>query len=97
MNPRSEWKVRRLRAQVAARDNWTCYRCRLSIDPTLRYPHPQSVSLEHIVELAAGGHPYDPANCSVSHLSCNREHGAKLGGRTIAARKHRKQRTELTW
>lgn len=76
MNPRSEWRVRRLRLAVANRDQWVCYRCRQPIDPALRYPHPMSVSLEHITALTLGGAPYDPANCTVSHLAHNREAGA---------------------
>jgi hypothetical protein len=76
-NPRSEWRVRHLRARLADRDGWRCYRCKGPIDRRLRYPHPMSVSLEHIVPLAHGGAPYDERNCTVSHLTHNQAAGAR--------------------
>ncbi len=86
---RSEWRTRHLRLAVAQRDGWLCWRCKQPIDPTLRYPHKMSVTLEHVLpdgmtldEWAnAGGNPYDPTICTVSHHSCNTSDGASMGNR----------------
>lgn len=98
-NPRSEWRVRHLRLAVAHRDRWTCYRCGEPIDPALRYPHPMSVSLEHIIDLDRGGNPYDPRNCTVSHLTHNQSAGATAGNLKRQGITHdpTPRRTELTW
>jgi len=41
---------------------------------------PGANSLEHLVPLALGGHPTDPANQNVSHRTC----GQRRGVRTLA-------------
>jgi hypothetical protein len=100
VNTRSEWRTRHLRLAVANRDGWRCYRCGQPIDPTLRYPHRMSVTLEHVLPegvtlnewVRAGGDPYSPAHCSVSHSHCNYSHGATTGNQLRQPR-----RTALTW
>lgn len=91
---RSGRQTQRLRDQVGERDGWVCYRCKRTIDTTLRYPHPYSASLEHIVELDRGGHPLHPDNATVSHLHCNNSAGATYGNTT---RVSQPVRTTLSW
>lgn len=58
-------------AEIFDRDAWTCGICTEPVDPALRYPHPMSVSLDHVVPLAKGG-AHTMANVQCSHLHCNR-------------------------
>ena len=56
---------------VFQRDNGQCGICGQTVLLKLRYPHPQSASLDHIVPLAKGGvHSYQ--NTQLSHLVCNK-------------------------
>jgi 5-methylcytosine-specific restriction endonuclease McrA len=62
--------------EVRARDGDGCFRCHVSIDFTLRYPHPGSRSLDHAVPVSRRG-SYTLANARLSHLNCNSKAGAK--------------------
>ena len=54
-----------------------CFVCGESIDKSLKFPNPMSLTLEHVIPLALGGeHSY--ANCSVSHYRCNASKGARI-------------------
>lgn len=66
-----------LRLNVYARDNWTCGICTEGIDQELTYPHPMSVSLDHIKPLSRGGE-HTESNAQASHLVCNMRKGAKV-------------------
>ncbi len=58
------------RMVVADRDCWTCQICGEPIDPTLTYPDPGYLNIDHIVPLSRGGeHSY--ANCQATHAQCN--------------------------
>lgn len=58
------------RQRVFKRDGWQCGICHEAVDPELGYPHPGSVSLDHIVPMSKGGpHTYENTQCS--HLRCN--------------------------
>jgi hypothetical protein len=59
-----------IRADIYARDAWTCGLCDKPVDPGLVYPHPMSASLDHIVALARGG-AHAPSNVQCAHLRCN--------------------------
>lgn len=62
------------KALVFERDRWRCGLCRTKVDPELRYPHPMSASLDHILPMAlGGGHTY--ANVHLTHLRCNLDKG----------------------
>lgn len=69
---------RRLREAVIARGSQDCYRCGQPVDFTLKWPDPNSFSLEHIKprdlypELE-----YDLANVTASHLGCNSAAGKR--------------------
>ena len=68
---------RRNRAMIMKSQD-ICGICGQPIDPALKYPHPMSKSLDHIIPIDRGGHPFDKANMQVAHLQCNRMKGARL-------------------
>jgi len=57
-------------ADVYDRDGWICGLCDTSVDPSLKYPDPMSVSLDHIVPVSLGG-MHAMSNVQCSHLFCN--------------------------
>lgn len=57
-------------AEIFDRDGWTCHICSTGIDQSLQYPHPLSVSLDHVVPLIRGG-AHSRANVAAAHLTCN--------------------------
>lgn len=77
------WSGRAAQAALArvrsegARLHTPCSICLLSIDYSLRYPHPQSCSVQHVrsrrdfPELT-----WDPSNWAPAHLDCNLSAGA---------------------
>lgn len=48
-----------------------CALCGQPVDMSLRYPHPMSKTVDHIIPIARGGHPSDLANLQLAHLACN--------------------------
>ena len=63
----------RQRQAIFDRDSWRCGLCGAIIDPTLKWPHPGSPSIDHIDPNGA----HEPANWQASHLACNVQAGAK--------------------
>ena len=55
-----------------------CGICGKSVDKTLRYPHPMSAVIDHIIPVARGGHPSDLSNLQLAHWTCNRQKSDKL-------------------
>ena len=56
--------------EILDRDNWMCWICKRRIGKTLKYPHPRSASIDHLIPLALGGD--DTAfNKKAAHLRCN--------------------------
>lgn len=56
-----------------------CWFCGLSINYALTrvsHNHPQAGTVHHIIGLAQGGDPLDPANLTPAHRSCNCRDGA---------------------
>lgn len=62
---------------VFERDGWVCVVCCKPIDPELRYPHPRSASLDHVIPLAVYPPQHNYANAAAAHLACNRRKGSK--------------------
>jgi 5-methylcytosine-specific restriction endonuclease McrA len=62
------------RLAVFERCGWRCQLCGAPIDRRLRFPHPGSPSLDHIIPLADGG-DHAPPNWQAAHLLCNIEKG----------------------
>lgn len=55
---------------VYLRDGWICQHCKKRVNKELKWPHPKSPSLDHIIPLNKGGtHTYK--NVQLAHLLCN--------------------------
>ena len=55
---------------IFGRDNWICGVCGRKINKCLKYPHPHSKSIDHIIPLSKGGTDA-PVNVQGAHLRCN--------------------------
>lgn len=55
-----------------------CGICGKPVDKSLRYPHPLSPCVDHIVPIARNGHPSDISNLQLAHWTCNRQKSDKL-------------------
>jgi len=55
-----------------------CGICGKPVDKALRYPHPLSPCVDHIIPVAKGGHPSDLENMQLAHWTCNRQKADKL-------------------
>ena len=55
-----------------------CGICGQPVDFSLRYPHPLSPCIDHIVPINKGGHPSDIANLQLAHWTCNRQKADKI-------------------
>ena len=49
-----------------------CAICGKPVDFKLKFPHPMSATVDHIVPVSKGGHPSDIDNLQLAHLKCNR-------------------------
>lgn len=67
---------------IFERDDWRCGLCGKKVRQTLRHPHPQSASLDHIVPLSEGGE-HSRRNTQTAHLLCNLRKG-KRGSQQLA-------------
>jgi len=68
----------RFRVQdIYIRDKWICQICHSKVDQRLKYPHPKSASLDHIIPIALGG-IHTRENVQLAHLDCNVKAG--VGG-----------------
>lgn len=55
-----------------------CGICGKPVDFSLKYPHPLSPCIDHIIPVAKGGHPSDISNLQLAHWTCNRQKSDKL-------------------
>ena len=55
-----------------------CGICGKPVDFSLKYPHPLSACIDHIIPIAKGGHPSDLSNMQLAHWTCNRQKSDKL-------------------
>jgi 5-methylcytosine-specific restriction endonuclease McrA len=55
-----------------------CGICGKPVDFSLKYPHPLSPCIDHIIPVARGGHPSDMGNLQLAHWVCNRQKSDKL-------------------
>lgn len=55
-----------------------CALCGQPVDKTLKFPHPMSASVDHIIPIAKGGHPSALDNLQLTHLICNQVKSSKL-------------------
>jgi len=76
-NPRNTSRWRRLRQQLIA-DATACAICG---HPLMHQAKPRSrwsPSADHILPLARGGNPFDPANIRITHYGCNARRAARI-------------------
>jgi 5-methylcytosine-specific restriction endonuclease McrA len=55
-----------------------CGICGRLVDFSLKYPHPLSPCIDHIIPVSKGGHPSDLDNLQLAHWTCNRQKSDKL-------------------
>lgn len=55
-----------------------CALCGMPVDKHLKFPHPMSASVDHIIPVAKGGHPAAYENLQLTHLICNQVKSSKL-------------------
>jgi putative ATPase subunit of terminase (gpP-like) len=55
-----------------------CAICGHPVDFSLRYPHPMSPCIDHVIPVTKGGHPSDIDNLQLAHLICNRQKSDKI-------------------
>ena len=55
-----------------------CGICGKPVDFSLKFPHPLSACIDHIIPIDRGGHPSDIENLQLAHLSCNRAKATKI-------------------
>ncbi|AXH69907.1 HNH endonuclease [Streptomyces phage Karimac] len=75
------------RPAVYQQSGWKCHLCGKRVRKSLKYPHPRSASLDHIVPLSwrkdSPGHVW--GNVALAHLRCNQSKGARFAGSTKPA------------
>ena len=49
-----------------------CGICGRAVDFSVKYPHPLSPTVDHIIPVSKGGHPSDIDNLQLAHFMCNR-------------------------
>lgn len=62
---------------LADRDGLACGICKEQVDLSLRHPHRQSPSVDHVIPRAHNGSDH-PENLQLSHLTCNLTKQARL-------------------
>lgn len=62
-----------------------CGICGKPVDFSLKYPHPLSACIDHIIPVAQGGHLSDIDNLQLAHWTCNRQKSDKLSSGTKPA------------
>lgn len=55
-----------------------CGICGQPVDMSLKYPHPMSPTVDHIIPISKGGHPTDINNLQLAHRHCNRQKSDKI-------------------
>lgn len=59
-----------------------CGICGKPVDLSLKYPHPMSATIDHIIPVngpgGLNGHPSSIENLQLSHFSCNRQKSNKI-------------------
>ena len=65
-----------VRREIFDNCHWLCGICRQPVDKNLKYPHPMSASLDHIIPLSKGG-KHSKDNVQLAHFSCNSKKGAR--------------------
>jgi 5-methylcytosine-specific restriction endonuclease McrA len=64
--------------RIILRTQELCGICGKPVDKSLRYPHPMSPTVDHIIPVSKGGHPSDIDNLQLAHWCCNRQKSDSL-------------------
>lgn len=65
------------RRAVFIRDNGECHLCKQPVDFDLKWPHPMSRTLDHVIPISHGGqHTYE--NVRLAHMWCNTSKGNRV-------------------
>lgn len=56
----------------------TCGICGKPVDKALKFPHPLSPTIDHIIPVDKGGHPSSLDNLQLAHFCCNRAKSNKV-------------------
>ena len=64
-----------------------CGICGNPVDFSLKFPHPLSPCIDHIIPVSKGGHPSEINNLQLAHMTCNRQKSDKLAVRTEIVQK----------
>lgn len=75
--PGNRGAYEKARAQIL-KTQTICGICGKPVDFSLKYPHPLSATVDHIIPVSKGGHPTDISNLQLAHRCCNREKSDKL-------------------
>ena len=67
----------RNRKRILATQN-ICGICGKPVDHSLKYPHPMSATIDHIIPVSKNGHPSSLENLQLSHMGCNRQKSDKI-------------------
>ena len=68
---------------VFGRDGFRCHLCGQLTGRDLKYPHPRSPSIDHVIPLSKGG-THEMANVRTACLRCNIKKGNRGGGEQLA-------------
>lgn len=72
---RSQWEA--AKRQVLATQS-VCGICGKPVDKSLKYPHPMSATVDHIIPVSKRGDPVSIDNLQLAHRYCNRMKSDKL-------------------
>lgn len=64
--------------QVILKTQTVCGICGTPVDFSYRAPHPLSPTVDHIIPINKGGHPFALENLQLAHRWCNRQKSDKL-------------------
>jgi 5-methylcytosine-specific restriction endonuclease McrA len=63
---------KKIATAIVKRMPMVCHLCGGPIDPSLRFPDPASLTVDHVVPVSRGGNMTDAANLRPAHFRCNR-------------------------
>ena len=64
--------------EIILKTQTVCGICGKPVDFSYKYPHPLSPTVDHIIPVTKGGHPFDLSNLQLAHRCCNRQKSDKL-------------------